>query len=213
MSHLVKVDDCEAVCLSGPHVLHTEEEPLCVLVCVEIKTKIEFIVPSTTGGGAGAGGEEREAWRGREREGGMREEEGNITIWMVTHHSHIPLTLPHSTHTCTAFARLPLSNRDSNIKVVLSGGKVGVAFGVTLGPARAQVNCTKDVNHQLLTNCSLHSPLRAARMTGSPKAWVSARILSCDIGHISDKKPGYNARGGADTRCCPMALTYFSCPG
>ena len=101
MSHLVKVDDCEAVCLSGPHVLHTEEEPLCVLVCVEIKTKIEFIVPSTTGGGAGAGGEEREAWRGREREGGMREEEGNITIWMVTHHSHIPLTLPHSTHTHT----------------------------------------------------------------------------------------------------------------
>lgn len=72
MSHLVKVDDCEAVCLSGPHVLHTEEEPLCVLVCVEIKTKIEFIVPSTTGGGAGAGGEER----GMEREGEGRGDEG-----------------------------------------------------------------------------------------------------------------------------------------
>ena len=53
MSHLVKVDDCEAICLSGPHVLYTEEEPLGVLVSVEIKTKVEFIVPSTTGGREG----------------------------------------------------------------------------------------------------------------------------------------------------------------
>ena len=59
MSHLVKVDDCEAICLSGPHVLYTEEEPLGVLVSVEIKTKVEFIVPSTTGGREGEGRRER----------------------------------------------------------------------------------------------------------------------------------------------------------
>ena len=80
MSHLVEVDDCEAVCLSGPHVLYTEEEPLSVLVCVEIKTKVEFIVPSTTGGGGGGG----------ERHGGGR-----------GHHPHTPL--PHSTHTSPSY--------------------------------------------------------------------------------------------------------------
>ena len=141
MSHLVKVDDCEAICLSGPHVLYTEEEPLGVLVSVEIKTKVEFIVPSTTGG-EGRRGE-------REKGGGMEREEGRVsfnTVWMVT----LPLT-HHSTYTCTAFARLPLSNRDSNTRVVLSGGKVGVALGDVLGPARARVNCIKDANHQLLT--------------------------------------------------------------
>ena len=78
------------------------------------------------------------------------------TVWMVTlpltHHTplHSHIT-NHSTHTCTAFARLPLSNLDSNTSIVLSGGMVGVALGVVLGPARARVNCIKETNHQLLT--------------------------------------------------------------
>lgn len=155
MSHLVEVDDCEAVCLSGPHVLYTEEEPLSVLVCVEIKTKVEFIVPSTTGGGGGGG----------ERHGGGRGHHPHTPLPHSTHTSpsYITPTLPSytpshiTTHTCTAFARLPLSNRDSNTKVVLSGGKVGVAFGVMLGPARARVNCTKDANHQLLSSLTIKS--------------------------------------------------------
>ena len=87
MSHLVEVDDCEAVCLSGPHVLYTEEEPLSVLVCVEIKTKVEFIVPSTTGGGGGG-----EAWR-----------EGDIP---VTHHPHTPFI--HHPHTSPLTLAQPL---------------------------------------------------------------------------------------------------------
>jgi len=46
--YLVEVDDCEPVGLFLPHVPHTEEEPLCVLLGVQIKGQVKFIVPFAT---------------------------------------------------------------------------------------------------------------------------------------------------------------------
>ncbi len=46
--HLVEVDDGEAVGLSGTHVPHREEEPLCVLLGVQVKPQVQLIVPPTT---------------------------------------------------------------------------------------------------------------------------------------------------------------------
>ena len=56
--HLVEVDDGEAVRLSSLHVTYTEKEPLCVFVGVEVKAKVELVVPSATVGGR-VGGRER----------------------------------------------------------------------------------------------------------------------------------------------------------
>ena len=46
--YLVEVDDGEAVGLSQSHVAHSEVEPLRVLVGVEVKAQVEFVVPPAT---------------------------------------------------------------------------------------------------------------------------------------------------------------------
>ena len=52
---LVEVDDGEPVDLSGSHVANTEEEPLGVLVRVEVTPHVQLIVPLSPGGGRGRG--------------------------------------------------------------------------------------------------------------------------------------------------------------
>ena len=76
--HLVEVDDGEAVRLSSLHIRHTEEEPLGVFVGVEVKAKVELIVPSATvteEGREGGGRREGEGEEGRGEKGG-RDREG-----------------------------------------------------------------------------------------------------------------------------------------
>jgi len=76
--HLIEVDDGEAVCLASIHIRHTEEEPLGVFVGVEVKAKVELIVPSATVTEEGIEGEKeggREGGREAEREGRRRERE------------------------------------------------------------------------------------------------------------------------------------------
>ena len=46
--YLVEVGDGEAVGLSRSHVAHSEVEPLSVLVGVEVKAQVEFVVPPAT---------------------------------------------------------------------------------------------------------------------------------------------------------------------
>ena len=157
--HLIEVDDGEAVRLSSLHIRHTEEEPLGVFVGVEVKAKVELIVPSATvteEGREGRREEEREGGRQRGR-GGEEREKGNkasstpvyVQCHIIIHVTHTCTALPvyvqwhiimHVTHTCTALARLPLSNLDSNTREVLLAEHVGVAFRFTLGPARARTN-------------------------------------------------------------------------
>jgi len=45
---LVKVDYSEPVGLALAHVAHTEQEPLCVFVGVQVKSQVELIVPTPT---------------------------------------------------------------------------------------------------------------------------------------------------------------------
>lgn len=106
MSHLVEVDDCEAVCLSGPHVPYTEEEPLSVLVCVEIKTKVKFIVPSTTGGGGRRVGREGEG-KGHTTHTSLSHSTPTLHSYVtLIHHSHTPFT--HHPHTSPLTLAQPL---------------------------------------------------------------------------------------------------------
>ena len=177
MSHLVEVDDCEAVCLSGPHVLYTEEEPLSVLVCVEVKTKVKFIVPSTTGGGGGReGGMERGGGGG----GGEAWKEGDIP---VTHHPHTPSpsyitpTLPsyitlthHHSHLHSLCEVATLKPRLKHQGCALRG-KGGHGLWSHAGTSSG----TSKLHKRCKPSTTLFTYYQRA-----PKAWVSARILSCD---------------------------------
>ena len=119
--HLIEVDDGEAVRLASLHIRHTEEEPLGVFVGVEVKAKVELIVPSATvteEGREGRREEEREGGRQRGR-GGEEREKGNkasstpvyVQCHIIMHVTHTCTALPvyvqwhiimHVTHTCTA---------------------------------------------------------------------------------------------------------------
>ena len=186
MSHLVKVDDCEAICLSGPHVLYTEEEPLGVLVSVEIKTKVEFIVPSTTG--------ER-----REKGGGMEREEGRVsfnTVWMVTltltHHTPLHLHL----HSLCKVATLKPRLKHQGCTFRGKGGRsLGGCAGTSSGTSKLHKRCKPSITH-----------LIKRILIGSHKAeaWVAARICLVTLDNSQANSLGTIVRVG---------LTYFSCPG
>ena len=143
MSHLVKVDDCEAICLSGPHVLYTEEEPLGVLVSVEIKTKVEFIVPSTTGGREGEGRRER---------GGIEKKEGGRvsfnTVWMVT----LPLThhtpLHSHLHSLCEVATLKPRLKHQHCAFRRNGGRgLGGRAGTSSGTSKLHKRSKPSITH------------------------------------------------------------------
>ena len=50
LPYLIEIYNGEAIRLPCSHVSNAEKEPLCMLLRVEVKAEVEFVVPTSTAG-------------------------------------------------------------------------------------------------------------------------------------------------------------------